>query len=60
MRIAIAGGTGTVGRHAADAARERGHEVIVLTRSNGVDLVSGVGLEDALRGVDAVIDMAQV
>ena len=56
MRIAIAGGTGTVGRHAVDAARERGHEVIVLTRSNGVDLVSGEGLDEALRGVDAVID----
>ena len=56
MRIAIAGGTGTVGRHAVDAARERGHEVIVLTRSNGVDLVSGEGLDGALRGVEAVID----
>jgi len=51
MRIAIAGGTGTVGRHAVDAARERGHEVVVLTRSNGIDLVSGDGLADALDGV---------
>ncbi|MBM7503810.1 SDR family oxidoreductase [Agromyces aurantiacus] len=56
MRIAIAGGTGTVGRHAVDAARERGHEVVVLTRSNGVDLRSGDGLAAALAGVDAVID----
>lgn len=60
MRIAIAGGTGTVGRHAVDAARERGHEVVVLTRGNGVDLVSGAGLEEALRGVDLVIDTSNI
>jgi uncharacterized protein YbjT (DUF2867 family) len=60
MRIAIAGGTGTVGRHAVDAARERGHEVVVLTRSNGVDLVSGDGLADALVGVDVVIDTSNL
>lgn len=60
MRIAIAGGTGTVGRHAVDAARERGHEVVVLTRSNGIDLVSGDGLADALDGVDAVIDTSNL
>lgn len=58
MRIAVAGGTGTVGRHVVDAARARGHEVVVLTRSNGVDLLSGTGVAAALEGVDAVIDAA--
>lgn len=60
MRIAVAGGTGTVGRHVVDVARERGHEVVVLARSTGVDLVSGDGLADALAGVDAVIDTANI
>lgn len=60
MRIAVAGGTGTAGRHAVDAARGRGHEVAVLTRSNGIDLVSGEGLGDALRGVDVVIDASNI
>jgi uncharacterized protein YbjT (DUF2867 family) len=60
MRIAVAGGTGTAGRHAVEAARERGHEVVVLTRSNGIDLVSGKGLDDALRGVDVVIDASNL
>jgi uncharacterized protein YbjT (DUF2867 family) len=60
MKIAVAGGTGTVGRHAAEVARERGHEVVVLTRSNGVDLVSGRGLDEALRGVDVVIDASNL
>ncbi|MGI9822796.1 SDR family oxidoreductase [Agromyces sp. Marseille-Q5079] len=58
MRVAVAGGTGTVGRHVVASARERGHEVVVLTRSNGVDLIGGAGVRAALEGVDAVIDTA--
>ncbi|WP_336658570.1 SDR family oxidoreductase [Leucobacter sp. USHLN153] len=54
MRIAVAGGTGTVGRLTVDVARELGHEVRVLSRATGVDLVSGSGLD--LSGVAAVID----
>ncbi|MFF2274616.1 SDR family oxidoreductase [Agromyces sp. NPDC058126] len=60
MRIAVAGGTGTVGRHVVDVARERGHEVVVLARSAGVDLISGEGLAEALAGVDAVVDTANI
>ena len=60
MRIAVAGGTGTMGRHAVEAARARGHEVVVLSRSNGVDLVTGRGLDEALRGVEAVIDASNL
>jgi uncharacterized protein YbjT (DUF2867 family) len=58
MRIAVAGGTGRVGRHVVAVARERGHDVVVLARSTGVDLVEGTGVADALAGVDAVIDVA--
>ncbi|MDR2997362.1 MAG: NAD(P)H-binding protein [Microbacterium sp.] len=56
MRIAIAGGTGTVGHHVVAAARDRGHEVVVLARSTGADVITGTGLDDALAGVDVVID----
>ena len=57
MRTAVAGGTGLVGRLVVEAARERGHEVVVLARSEGVDLTTGVGLADRLDGVDVVIDV---
>lgn len=57
MRIAVAGGTGVVGVHVVSALEAAGHETIVLTRSTGVDLTSGVGLADALRGTDAVVDV---
>lgn len=56
MKIAVAGGTGAVGRHVVDVIRERGHEAVVLSRAEGVDLVTGAGLD--LAGVDAVIDVA--
>ncbi|MFB4349944.1 SDR family oxidoreductase [Microbacterium sp. CR_7] len=56
MRIAVAGGTGVVGRYAVEAAQDAGHDVVVLARSRGVDVLTGVGLDAALHGVDAVID----
>ncbi|QEO13785.1 NAD(P)H-binding protein [Agromyces intestinalis] len=58
MKIAVAGGTGLLGTKVVRVARERGHEVVVLSRATGVDLVSGEGLADALAGVDAVIDVS--
>jgi uncharacterized protein YbjT (DUF2867 family) len=60
MRIAVAGGTGQVGTHVVAAAREQGLDVVVLTRGNGVDLVAGTGVAEALEGADAVIDVASV
>ena len=60
MRIAVAGGTGTVGRHVVDVARERGHDVVILSRSTGVDLMTGAGLTRAIDGTAAVIDVASV
>jgi uncharacterized protein YbjT (DUF2867 family) len=56
-RIAIAGGTGLVGRHTAAALESAGHEPVILARSVGVDLVTGEGLDARLEGVDAVIDV---
>ncbi|MBN9150668.1 MAG: SDR family oxidoreductase [Salinibacterium sp.] len=60
MKIAVAGGTGTVGAPTVDALRAAGHEPVVLTRSNGIDLVNGDGLDAALVGVDSVIDLANI
>lgn len=57
MRTAVAGGTGLVGRLVVEAARARGHDIVVLTRSEGVDLTTGAGLADRLDGVDSVIDV---
>ena len=58
QRLAVAGATGRVGRHIVDVARERGHRVVAMSRSQGVDEITGEGLADALRGVTCVIDAA--
>ena len=55
-RIAVAGATGRVGRHVVDVLAARGHDVVALSRSSGVDVVTGSGLADALTGVEVVID----
>lgn len=60
MKIAVAGGTGVVGRHVVDVARERGHDVVVLARAEGVDLTTGAGLAERLAGIDAVVDVTSV
>ncbi|MBO0610341.1 SDR family oxidoreductase [Myceligenerans salitolerans] len=60
MRVAIAGGTGLVGRAVADEAVTRGHETVVLARSRGIELTTGTGLDHALRGCTAVIDVTNV
>jgi uncharacterized protein YbjT (DUF2867 family) len=60
VRLAIAGGTGMTGTHISAIARERGHDVIVLSRRTGVELLSGAGLAGALASADAVIDVTNV
>lgn len=60
MRIAVAGGTGLVGRHVVDAVTALGHTPVVLARSTGVDLTTGTGLDDALAGVDRIIDVSNI
>ena len=60
MRIGVAGATGTVGRHVVSVAAGRGHEVVPLSRSTGQDVSTGVGLDAALTGADAVIDVTSV
>ena len=56
MRIAVAGATGNIGKLTVAALTRDGHEVVPISRSQGVDLTTGAGLDAALAGVDAVID----
>ncbi len=57
-KIAVAGATGRLGHHAVDILRERGHEVVPISRGVGVNVISGEGLGTALEGVDLIIDAA--
>jgi uncharacterized protein YbjT (DUF2867 family) len=57
-KFAVAGATGRVGRHVVDVLQSAGHEVVPISRSNGVDVITGEGLPGALDGVEVVIDTA--
>ncbi|MFJ9733573.1 SDR family oxidoreductase [Streptomyces sp. NPDC101171] len=56
MRIAVAGATGNIGARTATTLERAGHEVVRISRSLGVNLITGDGLDVTLRGVDAVVD----
>jgi uncharacterized protein YbjT (DUF2867 family) len=57
MRVAVAGGTGLVGGHVVSALERTGHEAVILSRRHGIDLVGGDGLDDAISGAAAVVDV---
>ncbi len=56
MRIAVAGATGNIGARTVAVLERDGHDVVRISRSEGVDLITGEGLDAALAGVDAVVD----
>ncbi len=57
MKIAVAGATGRVGRHVVDVLRTGGHDVIAMSRSTGVNVITGERLGKALSGVETIIDV---
>ena len=58
QKIAVAGATGRVGSHLVAILEQRGHDVVPIARSEGVDVVSGEGLDEALVGVETIVDAA--
>jgi uncharacterized protein YbjT (DUF2867 family) len=58
QKIAVTGATGRVGSHLVEILEQRGHDVVPIARSKGVDVVTGEGLDEALAGADTIIDTA--
>ena len=58
QKIAVTGATGRVGSHLVEILEQRGHDVVPIARSKGVDVVSGEGLDEALAGAETIIDTA--
>ncbi|WP_426506107.1 SDR family oxidoreductase [Dactylosporangium sp. McL0621] len=56
MRVAVVGATGRIGSLTAAGLQRDGHDVVPISRTHGVDVVAGTGLDEALTGVDAVVD----
>jgi uncharacterized protein YbjT (DUF2867 family) len=59
MRIAVAGSSGLIGTQLCRLAGEAGHEVVRLSRTDGVDLLDTDAVATALRGVESVVDVSR-
>jgi uncharacterized protein YbjT (DUF2867 family) len=57
-KIAVAGATGRAGRHVVEALEASGHEAVRISRADGVDIITGEGLAEALQGVEIIVDVA--
>ncbi len=58
MRVVVTGGQGALGSQVVSALRTMGHEAVSASRRSGVDLRSGAGLEEVVRGAEAVVHTA--
>ena len=58
QKIAVTGATGRLGTHLVEILEQRGHDVVPISRSKGIDVISGEGLDEALAGVETIIDTA--
>jgi uncharacterized protein YbjT (DUF2867 family) len=57
MKIAVIGGTGLIGSQVVKILNASGHEAVPHSPSTGLDLLSGAGLDEALRGADVVVNL---
>lgn len=58
MKIVVIGGSGLIGSKVVRRLAARGHEPLVASPSRGIDATTGVGLAEALKGADVVVDVS--
>ena len=58
MKILVVGGTGLTGRLVTNKLEKLGHKVVIGSPSQGVDVITGEGLQEALTGTEIVIDLS--
>lgn len=57
MKFTVLGGSGLIGSQVGERLRAADHEVVSASLSSGVDVISGKGLDEALRGADVVVTL---
>ncbi|OPG11083.1 hypothetical protein B1R27_00985 [Streptomyces sp. GKU 895] len=58
MRVVVFGDTGPFGAEIAQQVKSHGHEAVVVSRTSGVDPLTGAGLAETLAGCGAVVDLS--
>ena len=58
MRLTVIGGTGMIGSRVVQKLNGAGHQAVAAALSTGVDLLTGEGLDQALEGAEAVVNVA--
>ena len=59
-KVIVIGGTGLIGSKAVKLLQDAGNEAVVASSRNGINAYTGEGLEEALAGADAVIDVSNM
>ncbi|MEU9654644.1 NAD(P)H-binding protein [Streptomyces sp. NPDC048110] len=57
MKIAVIGGTGLIGSQVVEKLNAAGHQAVPYSLSTGVDVVDGAGVDRAVEGADAVVNL---
>src|SRR5262245_29798932 len=57
MKIVVVGGHGLIGSTLVTMLGADGHDGVAASRRDGVDVVSGDGLADVLKGASVVVDV---
>ncbi|AOP48057.1 SDR family oxidoreductase [Streptomyces lydicus] len=57
MKLAVIGGTGLIGSQVVKDLNAAGHEAVPHSKSTGVDVVSGEGVDEAVAGADVLVNL---
>lgn len=57
MKIVVVGASGVIGSRVVSMLTRDGHEVVAASRRSGVDVVTGAGLGEAMKGAAVVVDV---
>ncbi len=58
MKIVVVGGRGRIGSRVVTTLTRDGHDVVAASRRSGIDVVTGEGLAEALKGASVVVDVS--
>lgn len=58
MKVVVIGGSGLIGSNVVRRLSRDGHEVVAASLKSGVNVLTGEGLDAALKGAQVVVDVA--